>query len=115
MAMHSDSFLCVNLRETDFSSPICSKSKEGEYMKKKLIICILICVMALSYTNPVMATNVVVAESLAVNTELAETAEQEIAPFNEMTRIYVRTYHGVLQFRVWSITNGRWLTDWTNF
>jgi hypothetical protein len=37
-----------------------------------------------------------------------------VAPTTEMTRIYWRTYDGQLQFRVWSITNGRWITDWTN-
>jgi len=70
-------------------------------MKKMLIAFVLTGIMALSFVTPVIATT----GSMTV------TAEQEIAPRIEMTRIYWRTYHGQLQFRVWGMTSGRWLTD----
>ena len=45
----------------------------------------------------------------------AAAAIEDVAPHGlEETQIYWRTMNGRLQFRVWSITNGRWLTDWTN-
>jgi len=43
-----------------------------------------------------------------------EEATLEITPFIEETRLYWRTYGGVLQFRVWGMTSARWLTDWTD-
>lgn len=30
----------------------------------------------------------------------------------EETTWYFRVYHGMVQMRKWSITYGRWLTDW---
>ena len=78
------------------------------HMKRKLIVCLLTCVMAFSFVVPAMASEAVKYEPVYSVTY------QEVAPRTEMTRLYFRTYHGVLQFRVWSITNGRWITDWTN-
>jgi len=77
-------------------------------MKKRLLVYLFAAsVMVLSFAVPVMA-----AETIAAEPKYAA-AEQEAAPRTEMTQIYWRNYQGVLQFRVWSITNGRWLTDWT--
>lgn len=36
----------------------------------------------------------------------------EIQPRIEETMWYVRTVDGVKQMRLWSITYGKWLTDW---
>jgi len=77
-------------------------------MKKRLVTYLFVVVMAFSVAIPVMAAEVVEAETKYTMTE------QEIAPRTEMTRIYWRNHNGQVQFRVWSITNGRWLTDWTN-
>ena len=77
-------------------------------MKKRIIACMFACAVALSFAVPVMAANVVAPEPVSVVIE----QEQEITPFGELTRFYFRTYGGVLQARVWSITNGRWLTNW---
>lgn len=77
-------------------------------MKKMLITFLLITVMMLSFAVPAMATKVVATE------QVTATMEQEIVPFSERTRIYFRTLNGQAQFRVWSITNGIWLTPWTN-
>ena len=77
-------------------------------MKKRLVTFFIVSVMALSFAVPAMAMDAVVSQP--INAEL----EQEVSPFFEMTRIYLRNHHGVLQFRVWSITNGRWLTEWAD-
>jgi len=69
--------------------------------------------MALSFTVPTMAMDV----SVAV-VDIIEEGMAEITPFTEMTRIYWRwAPHNPerLQFRVWSITNGRWISPWTCF
>ena len=77
-------------------------------MKKRLLICLFACMMVLSFAVPAMAAEVVPATEVAY-----DNVEQGIVPFNELTRIYARvTPAGLLQLRVWSITNGRWLTDW---
>ena len=76
-------------------------------MKKRLITCLLICMMAFSFAIPVVAAEV------ALNETVNAIEEQGIMPLNEQTRIYFRvTPAGLWQFRVWSITNGRWITDW---
>ncbi|MCL1884240.1 MAG: hypothetical protein FWF81_10900 [Defluviitaleaceae bacterium] len=72
-------------------------------MKKKLVTFLLVCIMSLSFAVPVMATEVI---------QKYEAAEQGIVPFTEQTRMYFRWHNGNLQSRVWSITNGRWMTDW---
>ena len=75
-------------------------------MKKILFAFLLVIVMSLSFAVPAMANVAVVSESV-------RTAEyQGITPFTEMTRIYHRMSNGRLQFRVWGMTSGRWLTDW---
>ena len=73
-------------------------------MKKRFITGLLVCVMALTFAMPVMASNV---SMLSVNAEI-----QEPTTFHEVTQIFLRTYHGELQMRVWGVTSGRWLTDW---
>jgi len=77
-------------------------------VKKRLITFLFICVMALSFAVPAMASEAIVSETVSAYNE------QTITPHTEMTRLYWRNYHGRLQFRQWSMTNGRWLTDWTD-
>jgi hypothetical protein len=78
-------------------------------MKKRIVLLLLVSVLALSFSVSVMATPIYWTQPVQ------ETAtEHEISPFTEMTRMAWRTYNGQLQWRLWSITNGRWLTDWTN-
>jgi hypothetical protein len=64
--------------------------------------------MALSFAVPVMANDAIIVEPVPIY------GEQTITPHTEMTRAYWRTFNGRLQFRIWSMTNGRWLTDWTD-
>ena len=84
-------------------------------MKKKLLVCVLAVVMLFSMAVPaIAATQEVVPVAVAKGYSVSD-GYAEISPFNELTRIYWRTTPaGVLQFRVWGITSGRWLTDWTN-
>jgi len=35
-----------------------------------------------------------------------------IAPLTEVTTIHFTNFNGVLHFRVWGVTSGRWLTEW---
>ena len=82
-------------------------------MKKRLFACLFAVLMALSFVVPVMATEAVATTVVYTPVEQVDPIT-EIIPFNEQTRIYFRNNGGVLQFRVWSITWGRWITDWTN-
>ena len=79
-------------------------------MKKKLVVFLSVGLMVLSFAIPAMASEIAVKEPV----QTYEATEHEIAPRSEMTRVYWRTYNGVLQFRIWGMTSGRWLTDWTD-
>ena len=75
-------------------------------MKKRLFLCLCVCMMALMFAVPVMAADV------AVNEPASAVDYEGVVPHNEVTQIFLRTYNGVLQMRVWSVTRGRWITDW---
>lgn len=53
---------------------------------------------------------------MAAEAQLSSAAVQatggSAAPQVEETMWYTRMYNGKLQKRLWSITNGCWLTDW---
>jgi hypothetical protein len=70
---------------------------------KTILISILIC---LTLFGTVAAVNI---EAAAYGTE-AETGE--IQPRIEETKWYYKNVDGVLYMRLWSITYGKWLTDW---
>lgn len=38
--------------------------------------------------------------------------EDQAITYSDTVRWYFRTNHGVEEMRLWSITQGRWLTDW---
>ncbi len=38
--------------------------------------------------------------------------EGDAIVYSEEVRWYYRTNHGVEEMRLWSVTQGRWLTDW---
>jgi len=82
-------------------------------MKKKLFLCLFACIMALTFAVPTMAAGADFREPVRVEQDVEPFAE--ITPFAEVTQIVFRTYHGVLQWRVWSVTWGRWITDWLIF
>jgi len=63
-----------------------------------------------------MLLSVLAMPTMAVDVLSTEDASYtEIVLLNEVTRIYWRTFNGNLQFRVWGVTSGRWLTEWQNF
>ena len=80
-------------------------------MIKRLVVYLFVMLVSLSFAVPAMAADV-----HAVVVDVVEEGTADITPHTEMTRLYFRwAPHNtsLLQFRVWSITNGRWLTDWT--
>jgi hypothetical protein len=80
-------------------------------MKKKLLVCLFACAMALSFAVPAIANDAVVAEVVYVSV-----GQEDITPFSEHTRSYFRWSVcgcGRLQMRVWGMTSGTWLTPWT--
>ena len=79
-------------------------------MKKRLMTGLLACAMTLSFLTPVIASDV-----SAIVPITAENQESNVVPFNEQTQLVFQWFDGVLYFRVWSLTNGRWLTDWVPF
>ena len=85
-------------------------------MRKKLLACLLVCILALALAVPAMASPL---DMATIPTYEVGTSGvyQEITPHGvELTQIYWRTITGgQLQFRVWGMTSGRWLTDWTNW
>lgn len=85
-------------------------------MKKRLLVCVLMIVMLFSMAVPAMAASQQAIPTTAVTANVYDLSAgyAVITPFSEQTRIYWRTVNGVLQFRVWGITSGRWITDWAN-
>ena len=83
-------------------------------MRKKVLTLLLVAMMALPlFALPIAAATTAEVSVVSIQPEAVDTADTLIAPFGtEYTQIYWRTYRGVLQFRVWGLTSGRWLTDW---
>ena len=93
----------------DFLCRIIQKNG-GEKVKKRLVAFLFVGVMAMSFVVPAMANTAVVLEPVSTTS----TQTSEIAPFSEQTQIHFRACGCCLrlQFRVWGVTSGKWLTDW---
>ena len=76
-----------------------------KYMKKRFLACLLSVIVAFSLAVPAVAS---------AGDEPASSPEAQAASA-EQTQIVWRTVNGQLQYRVWSITWGYWLTDWINY
>lgn len=74
-------------------------------MKKRLIALLLVIVMVFS----VLTMTVSAADWGDSSEGTSEGSEPNRA---EEVRWYFRTYNGVKQMRLWSLTYGYWLTDW---
>ena len=74
---------------------------------KRYIITIAALLLCSVYTTPVSA----IYETEPVIPVVAA-ATTEISPYNNETQWYYRNNNGVLEKRLWSITEGRWLTAW---
>jgi len=82
-------------------------------VKKKFTAFLLVCVITLSFAVPAMAAEAVVTPKPINAMMMQEIAPfVDMTPFSEMTQIIWRMYNGELQFRVWGVTSGRWITEW---
>jgi hypothetical protein len=73
--------------------------------KKKLLLCL---------TAAVLVVNVATTTAFAMSTPEESNSNQSLALKAEQTKWIYRNYNGVLQKRLWSVTNSTWLTDWMN-
>lgn len=76
-------------------------------MKKKLLTTFAASLLLLSLMGTASATSFQL-----VNYNLLSSASTEVEPRAEQTTWYFRTIDGKNQMRLWSITEGKWLTDW---
>ena len=70
---------------------------------KKIIITLCIALMLCINTVPAHASGI---------TPVSTVEESGVTPASEETVWRQRIYNGMLQKRLWSITYGKWLTDW---
>jgi len=79
--------------------------KGGIKVKRAVsVVIILVILFSFAVTASAAATNSV-ADPISAE-------EQSVTPRQELTRWYFRMNNGVVEQRLWSITFGRWLTDW---
>lgn len=76
-------------------------------MKNKLTAIMLAGLLAFSLTETVWATDNHSARSTSILTSTSQ-----VTPRAEQTEWHYRMYNGHAQKRLWSITEGKWLTDW---
>lgn len=72
-------------------------------LKKLIISSILVLLLCCSFMTPAIA---------APYTLDSDTTESYSITRAEETKWYYRVNNGVMEKRLWSITNGEWLTDW---
>ena len=77
-------------------------------LKRLLVSVMLVLVMCVSLIGTVASA----AEYTPAPQDTS--SDGEITPMAEETMWYFRNYNGQLQKRLWSITEGKWLTDWIN-
>ena len=71
-------------------------------MKKTLITLCIALMLGIS-TVPVHASGIA---------PISTVEEGGVTPASEETIWYTRVYNGMFQKRLWSITYGKWLTEW---
>lgn len=93
-------------------------------MKKKLLLCLFVCTLALSFAVPTVAAGVDFVDPVNAFVELPVNAfvepveesmfEQGFEAFTEQTQLVFAhcSACGRLMMRVWNLTRGRWHTDW---
>lgn len=74
-------------------------------MKKTVVALLLVLSMVGS------GVSVLAAEAISP-IQPAQAEDSGISPQAEETVWYTRVHNGIIQKRLWSITNERWLTDW---
>ncbi len=75
-------------------------------MKKKFIASIGALLLCFSLSSPAFA------DDTTIEVPPVAEAASEIQPRAEETEWVVRIYNGRVEKRLWSITYGKWLTDW---
>lgn len=75
-------------------------------MKKKFIASIGALLLCFSLSSPAFA------DHTTIEVPPVAEAASEIQPRAEETEWVVRIYNGRVEKRLWSITYGKWLTDW---
>lgn len=73
-------------------------------LKKNIISAILILLLCCSFVMPAFAA--------PYDYSPAEIADSSNGARAEQTQWYYRLNNGVVEKRLWSITYGKWLTDW---
>lgn len=73
---------------------------------KKIIASIGALILCLSLSSPAFA------DYTTIDIPSTVEASSEIQPHAEETEWVVRIYNGRVEKRLWSITYGKWLTDW---
>jgi len=77
-------------------------------MRKRVLTFALVLIMAFLMTIPAMAAPVSIdAPAISV--------EEYVEARGTQHQTFWRNYHGMLQFRIWNLTRGIWVTDWTDF
>lgn len=72
---------------------------------KKIIICaVLVLLLCCSFVTPAFAA--------PYDSSPAETTDASNGARAEQTKWYYRVNNGIMEKRLWSLTNEVWLTDW---
>lgn len=77
-------------------------------MKKNMSALLLTGFILLSLTVPAAAVSATIFEAVPRSAQ----AVTKAAPRAEETQWYYRVFNGKKQMRLWSITEGKWLTEW---
>lgn len=81
-------------------------------MRKKLTVHIITMLVTLTLIIATLLVPTEVSAAFAEPVDPVNYQDDQIMPLWEETMWYTRIKDGKLQKRLWSITYGRWLTDW---
>jgi len=76
---------------------------------KRIISVLLAIVLCFSFSSVAFADTINADET---NASINESAESDTSTRAEETIWYFRIVNGIKQMRLWSLTYGKWLTDW---
>jgi len=77
--------------------------KKTKALAIRLLSLYMVLITLLSVTPPVLA---------AGNVSSSVASNEQVTPRIDETGWFFRTYNGLFQKRLWSYTEGKWLTDW---
>lgn len=76
-------------------------------MKRVALLCMI---FTICFTT--LFSSVAFADNTKVEYPFSIATGAEAQPLTEQTEWYYRIYNGNIEKRLWSITYGKWLTDW---